>query len=178
MTSRAQSTWSPVSGVRPHSASPVASWAWVFVAVSVICGAATFVVGFQSVIAILTLFGFAAGLFGLARPVVGLFGIAILCVLDPMSRVYLMTGALPWNSFNYLLSLAALLSAPSLLTIRNVQIRLLHAFLVLLTVGLTADPRSHPRVPGCPENRRTARALLLLRSGECPGRNLVLAGGS
>ena len=120
--------------------SPMASWARVFVAVSVICGAATFVVGFQSAIAILTLFGFAAGLYGLVRPVVGLFGIAVLCVLDPLSRVYLMTGALPWNSFNYLLSFAALLSAPSLLTLRSVQLRLLQAFLVLLTVGLLLTP--------------------------------------
>jgi O-antigen ligase len=99
--------------------------------------AAGLAIGFETAVLVLTLVGFAAAIVGLRRPVLGLLGVSMLCTLDSVSRVYLMTGGLwRWNTFNYWLLVVMLLSIPFLLQLRDTQTRLLKLLVILLVVEL------------------------------------------
>ena len=71
-------------------------------------------VGFIPALRGLTFLGFAAAVAGVRRPALGLLGIGMLAVLDPVSRHLVMGsgGLLRWNSFNYWLVLFTLLWLP------------------------------------------------------------------
>jgi O-antigen ligase len=99
------------------------------------------VVGFVPAVTVLTIAGFAAAVMGLAKPSLGVFGVGILCTLDSLTRVFLLTGGLlRWNSFNYLM-IAALLFAPaSAAKLSDIHTRILLAFAFLLTLQLTFTP--------------------------------------
>jgi O-antigen ligase len=81
--------------------------------------------------------GFAAAVVGLWKPPLGVLGVATLCTLDAVSRIYLLTGGLlRWNTFNYWLLFVMLLQIGWLVRLRDPQIRLLQVFIALLTVEL------------------------------------------
>jgi O-antigen ligase len=85
--------------------------------------------------------GFAAAAIGLVRPVIGLFGVGMLCALSCPTRVYLMTGGLlRGNSLDYWLLLVALLGIPCLARHTNVQNRIMQAFVLLLAAEIVFSP--------------------------------------
>lgn len=125
--------------------SPAAYWGKRLLVLSVAAWVASLAIGYQTAVLVLTLVGFAAAIVGLRRPVLGLLGVSMLCTLDSLSRAYLMTGGVwRWNTFNYWLLVVMLLSLPLLLGLRDLQTRLLQAFLLVLVAGLafSADLRA------------------------------------
>jgi O-antigen ligase len=101
-------------------------------------------VGFESALALSTIGSFAAVVVGLARPVIGVFGVGMLSTLDAASRVFLLEGGLwRWNTVNYWLLVVMVLSLPYLVRLKDGQSRILQAFLLLLTLELavSADRR-------------------------------------
>ena len=101
--------------------------AWAFGAVA----------GFERALWALTLLGFALAVFGYRHRIAGLYGVSILCTLDPVTRqILLMGGLFRWNTLNYLLLGVIAISIAPLLRWKNRPTRLLFAFLVLLTVEL------------------------------------------
>ncbi len=104
--------------------------------------ASSFLIGFISSLAVLTIVGFGAAVLGLRRHALGLFGIGILCTLDTTASYYLFStgGLLRWNTFNYWLLVVVLLSLPFLLTLNDPQNRLWQAFVLLSGVQLVFTP--------------------------------------
>jgi O-antigen ligase len=105
--------------------------------------AASVIVGLMPVLEVLTLVGFGTALIGLRLPAVGILGIGMLCTLDAVSRLFVLTGGLlRWNTFNYLLVAAAVLFLPYLRTVSRGQLALLLSFTALLALELTisAEP--------------------------------------
>ncbi len=108
-------------------------WGLAVVVVIVLCWGGSFVVGFEKALTILTIAGlfFAAG--GLYHPVLGLFGIGLVCTIDPLTRSYLLSGGLlRWNTINYWLMLVVFLNARQLLQLSWTPLRVLEAFLAVL----------------------------------------------
>ena len=113
---------------------------WLAALVGVV-SAAGFVAGFSASVTILTLLGFAAAFAGIWMPGLGLFGVAILSTIDPLTRVYLMSGGLlRWNSFNYLLLLVMFIVLPRVLKLHDIHTMLLACFTLLMAVHLTFTP--------------------------------------
>jgi hypothetical protein len=118
-----------------------AQWARLFILVSLLVWASTALIGFRAGLAVLTLAAVGAVLMGLSYPVVSLYGLAMLCTLDPLIRVFLTTGGLlPWNFLNYLLLMITILGAPLFLRMPSGQLRLLQCLVLLLGVGLLFSP--------------------------------------
>jgi O-antigen ligase len=89
--------------------------------------------GFEVGLVSLTVVGFTAAVVGLTRPILGVLGVVILCTLDAVSRILLLTGGLlRWNTFNYFLIVVMLLHAGWVVRWKGLEIRLLQAFTVLL----------------------------------------------
>lgn len=135
-----------VSGAHPAvGRAPAALWGKRLVILIAAIWCASLAIGFQAALLVLTLVGFAAAIVGLRRPVIGLFGISILCTLDSISRAYLLTGGLfRWNTLNYWLLIVMLFSLPFLLHLHDPQTRLLQGLLLVLIVGLafSSDSRT------------------------------------
>jgi hypothetical protein len=90
--------------------------------------------GFVTGTKVLTFLGLVVAAAGLFKPSVGLMGVAMLSALDAFSRVYVFTGVLPWNTFNYFLLLALLFLARDLkrvVTLPAVAGAVLFAFLAV-----------------------------------------------
>ena len=65
-----------------------------------------FIVGFQRSIMLITTLGIVASLVGFSRPTIGIYGVSILCTIDALTRVFVMTGGLfRWNTVNYIMLL-------------------------------------------------------------------------
>jgi len=122
---------------RREPARSAATWGrWLLVVVLAAWGAGV-AFGFERSLAALTLLGFALAIFGFRHRILGLYGVSILCTLDPVTRqILLMGGILRWNTLNYLLLVVILASAVPLLRWKNPPTRALFAFLILLTVEL------------------------------------------
>jgi hypothetical protein len=119
----------------------VALWGIAFAVIITLGWSASMLVGFQLPFRALVLVAFAAMVIGIRLPAVGLIGITMLCVSDAPARVYIMTGGLfRWNSFNYALLLVTLVSAPTLLRVRDPHTRLLQLLLLTLGWGLLVTP--------------------------------------
>jgi O-antigen ligase len=112
-------------------------WGIRLIALTIGIWLASLALGFHTGLVLLTLVGFAAAVAGLGKPSLGVLGIAILCTLDAVSRIYLLTGGLlRWNTFNYWLVAVMLLHIGWLVRLRNPEIRLLQVFIALLTIEL------------------------------------------
>jgi hypothetical protein len=117
------------------------TWGPAMAALIALAWAVTPVLGFQRSLLILTLIAFAAVIGGLRFPAVGLLGIAMLCVLDAPSRVYLFTGGLlRWNTLNYWLLLMMALYFPFLARLRDAHSLALMAFAALLGIEVLISP--------------------------------------
>ena len=102
---------------------------------------ASFAIGFQAALMILTLVGFGGAILGVLRPQLGLLATGLLCTLDAPTRVLLMTGGLwRWNTFNYWLLVVLVLFLPLVLRWRGGTIRVLQALLAILALGLVISP--------------------------------------
>lgn len=113
------------------------TWGKFFILLSVVSWSITPIIGFKNVLTILALAGFVFAVIGLRKPSLGLIGISVLCTLDPMTRVYLLTGGLlRWNTLNYWLLLVIIFSFSLLVRLENLQIRLLTFFLIVMGIGL------------------------------------------
>jgi O-antigen ligase len=112
-------------------------WGLRLIGLATVSWLASLSLGFHAGLIVLTVAGLAAAVAGLARPALGLLGVVILCTLDPVSRIYLLTGGLlPWNTFNYWLLVVMLLHLGFLVRLRDPQTRLLQLFILLLAAGL------------------------------------------
>ncbi|MCI0627097.1 MAG: O-antigen ligase family protein [Acidobacteria bacterium] len=89
----------------------------------------------------LTLTAFIAVIIGLKKPNIGLIGVGILCTLDPLSRVYLMTGGLlRWNLFNYWLLWAIAWNCARLMSVACFPVKVLRVFSAILILQLAISP--------------------------------------
>ncbi len=101
----------------------------------------SFAVGFKTILGVLTAAGFALAIIGLKKPLLGVLGIGIICSLDSLMRVYLMTGGLlRYNTFNYLLYVVILIALPIQLRQKDPQTRLLQGFTLLLAIEMLVSP--------------------------------------
>ncbi|WP_442508736.1 O-antigen ligase family protein [Novipirellula sp. SH528] len=81
--------------------------------------------------------GLIASLAGLARPTLGVYGIAILCTLDALTRVFVMTGGIfRWNTVNYIMLMVIGLGFPVLIRRNDLTTRTLVAFFAFLAIEL------------------------------------------
>jgi O-antigen ligase len=97
--------------------------------------------GFTRSLGLITLAGYAAALAGIFFPAAGLLGIGVLCVLDAPARIYLLTGGLfRYNTLNYILLFALLLTASSVLQFRDIHTKLLLLIVALLVSELLITP--------------------------------------
>lgn len=116
-------------------------WGPWFVAIALVVWGIGLAIGFRNSLAILVGMGLIAAIVGLAKPVIGLFGVTIICTVDALMRTYLMTGGLlRWNTFNYVLLLVMLLAAPLVYKMRDYQAWWLRGFLLLLACELYMSP--------------------------------------
>ncbi len=122
--------------------SPAKYWGQRLTVLILLVCAASFLIGFKSSLAVLTIIGYGAAILGLRRPALGLFGIGILSTLDTTASYYLFStgGLLRWNTFNYWLLFVMLLSVPFLLTLKDPQTRLWQAFVLLSGIQLAFTP--------------------------------------
>ena len=127
--------------VVPRDVKSLDRWAMIFVAVIVAAWGLGIVAGFQIALVILTVFGYLAAVLGLRKPLIGLLGIGMLCTMDAISRVLLLTGGLlRWNSLNYWLLCVIALNMGFLLKQRDSQSRFAFLFVVIMTLGLLLIP--------------------------------------
>lgn len=132
----------PITAFSPTASKPKARarsqaevWGLAFIGLALVVWAASFVVGFQLALTVLTLAGFVAAVVGVRQPVLGLFGVGVLCALDPIASALLLTGGLlRWNTFNYWLLVVMGLSLPFLLRLNDAQSRIAQLFVMLLAL--------------------------------------------
>jgi hypothetical protein len=133
--------------VEKRQSSSAEYWGRRLTIVVLVTWAASFVVGFQVALAILTVIGFGCAIIGFKRPVVALFGIGILCALDPLTITLIFTGGLlRWNTLSYWLLLVIAFSGRLLLRLRDPQTRLLQLLCLLLGLQILVSPEPNEGV--------------------------------
>src|SRR2546425_974945 len=121
--------------------SSVGYWGGAFIALILGCWGASFVIGFETALAVLTMACFAAAIVGLFRPALGLLGIGMLCTLEPLMRSLLFTGGWwRWHTVDYWLLLVAILFAPLLLRLSDARSRLIQLFAALVCLEVLVSP--------------------------------------
>jgi O-antigen ligase len=125
---------------------PAVVWGPWLVCVIVLVWLAGEWIGFLRALMTLTFIGFIAAVAGVRNPVLGLLGVGLLVVLDPISRHMVLGagGLLRWNSFNYWLVIVTLLYLPLAWRLSDPHSGLLRALLVVLALGLVLTPRWEP----------------------------------
>jgi O-antigen ligase len=143
VTATGQIAFAGMNGlVRKSQVARPKRWGAFLLVCAFLCPLAGIVVGLKAALALLTAVGFAAVMYGLFEPVVGLMGISMLCVMDPLSRALLFSnGPFPWNTFNYWLLIAMFLSIGFLLKLNDPQSRILQLFVLLMAFGLLFTPQ-------------------------------------
>jgi hypothetical protein len=111
------------------------AWGRRFVVLVLLGWLSSAVIGFNAAILGLSVIGLLAAIVGLGHPIVGLFGIGILCTLDVLSRVF-GGGVWRWNTFNYWLLVVILLHGLKLLWRPGTELRIFRLFLLFLVLGL------------------------------------------
>jgi hypothetical protein len=115
--------------------------AWCFVVATATAWAVSFVVGFRVALTLICVLGLVAAIVGVWLPVLGAFGVTTLCAIDPMARVFLLSGGLwRWNTFNYWLLIAICLFAPCIVRLRDASSRWLMGLVALLALWLLISP--------------------------------------
>lgn len=122
---------------------PAEYWGRRLAILSVICFAASFILGFALMAAVLILICSGAAVLGLRKPALGLLAISMLSVLEPLIGTQIMVRGpvyIPFNIVNYLLLGVIVLSFPFLLRLTDVHTRLLQFFSLWLILGLLVTP--------------------------------------
>ncbi|HET7604079.1 MAG TPA: hypothetical protein VFK36_13735, partial [Gemmatimonadales bacterium] len=115
----------------------------MYVAAIVAAAAAGLVLGLRVSVFLWTALGFASAVAGIRRPMLGLFGIGMLCTLDPLMTSLVFTGGLlRWNTLNYGLLLVTILWSPLIVRRRDAPLRL-----ILLCSGLLAVELLYSQTP-------------------------------
>ncbi len=129
------------SGSDLRSGAPIESWGRWVVGLIAVGWLASIPLGFTRGLGFLTALGYILAMLGLARPAVGLLGIALVATLDAPARIFLMSegGLLRYNTFNYWLLLVAVLACPVIWRRRDLPVRLLQLFVLLLGVELVVS---------------------------------------
>ncbi len=152
----------------PQPAGPASAWAGPRLALAAAAlAAAGFAAGFSFSVTALTVLGFAAALAGIRSPAAGLVGVGLLSTIDPLTRVYLMSGGIfRWNTFNYVLLLMLAIYYQRVLRFRDRSSLLLAGFLFLMVAHLAFTPALDVGLYNC-LNVTAAFGLLLyhLRCG-------------
>ncbi len=126
----------PAPGLRPIAGRALLAWialAW----------AASLFVGFEDGTTVLTLTGLLLLALAFRFRALGLVGAALLCTLDPVSRVFMLSGGLlRWNTLAYALVLGALAGWKRMGPFREPPSRWLAGFVLVLGAGLlwSLDP--------------------------------------
>jgi O-antigen ligase len=122
----------------PRLDAPAAQWGPRVLALVLLACGAGLAAGFVSTLSLLTALGFGLAAAGLRWPPLGVIGVALLCTVDAPSRIYLMSdeGVLRYNTLNYALVLVAILAARRLWMVRELPVRLLELFVILLALEL------------------------------------------
>lgn len=116
-------------------------WGRAYVALAVVAWTLGLVLGFEVGLTVLVVAGFASAIAGLHIRALGLIGVATLCTIDAVTRVYLMTGGLlRWNTFNYFLLIVMIIALPTWIRRRDPHTRLMQAFLAVLLVWFIISP--------------------------------------
>jgi hypothetical protein len=116
-------------------------WGIRFAIVILLTWAASFAIGFQLALTILTVIGFVAAIAGLGQPTLGLFGIGMLCTMDAIMGPFLLSGGLlRWNTLNYWLLVVIVLFLPFILRLSDLQTRLLQLLILLLGLEIVNSP--------------------------------------
>lgn len=133
---RLQSSIYPIYTTRQLELSAANFWGRQLTLLILVTSSIGLALGFAFSLQVLTLAAFAAAVSGLRWPSLGVFGMSILCTLDPVSRVIVLNGDGFWryNTFNYWLLIVILLSLPLLVSFKDLPTHLLQGFLLL--VGL------------------------------------------
>jgi hypothetical protein len=97
--------------------------------------------GFETALMVLTLCGFAATVWGIRRPYLGVLGASLLCTLDAVTRPLIMTGGLlRWNTLNYWFLGVSLLYFGFIWRSRGAQPALSKILMVWLALQLAQSP--------------------------------------
>jgi O-antigen ligase len=131
----------PVPGLLGGESAAI-QWGRLFVVIVVGAWAVAPLIGYIASLQLLMLVAFAAAFFGFGRPAIGVLGVTLLCTLDPVARVLVLSagGLLRWNTFNYLLLAVMAFSAAFLWRVADPHSRLLKVFVLALAVGLIFSP--------------------------------------
>jgi hypothetical protein len=134
---------SPPDSLRLLGGSSISiEWGRLFVILLVCAFAGAPFVGFLASLALLTVVGFAAAVFGFGRPALGVLGVTLLCTLDPLVRHFLLTtgGLLRWNTLNYWLLIVMGMSAAFVLRVADPHSKILKLFILALASNLVVSP--------------------------------------
>jgi O-antigen ligase len=103
-------------------------------------------IGFVRALMTLTFIGFIAAMAGVRNPTLGLLGVGLLVVLDPISRHLVLSsgGLLRWNSFNYWLVIVTLLYLPQAWRLSDPHSALMRVLIIVLACGLVLSQRWEP----------------------------------
>jgi len=116
-------------------------WGKIFLSIVLLVWCGGLVIGFNASLTILTAVAFLAALAGFRWPVIGLFGVGILCTVDAVTRSLLLGGGLlRWNTMNYLLLCFMIFHIRSLFNLRGAIVRLFQLFIGILALGLLVTP--------------------------------------
>jgi hypothetical protein len=121
-------------------------WGRLLVCVVLLAWASAEWFGFVRAVMMLTAVGFIAAIAGIRNPVLGLLGIGLLVVMDPITRHMVLNagGLLRWNSFNYWLIVVTLIYLPRAMRLSDPHSQLLRVFVLLLALELLLTPRWEP----------------------------------
>src|SRR5690349_7409682 len=84
-------------------------WGKSLLIIILILGLIVLFLGFKVFLTLSVGLGFLAIIVGLQNPSLGVFGLGLLCALDAPMRVFLSSGILSWNTFNFYLLFVMLL---------------------------------------------------------------------
>jgi O-antigen ligase len=108
-------------------------WGKRILIIASLLSAAGMAVGFVNAVIGLTALGFVLALGGVYHRAIGLYGVGILCVVDVMARVFVFSAfGLPYNTMNYVLLLAIILSYRDLVGYWNLHMTLALGFVAVL----------------------------------------------
>jgi O-antigen ligase len=120
---------------------PAAVWGKLLTCLVLLMGSASMFIGFPTALSFLAILGFVSAIAGVQNPFLGLFGVGLLTVIDPVTRHLLLStgGLLRWNSFNYWLMAYTLLFLPRAVHLSDPHSRLLRFLVIVLAIGLATS---------------------------------------